>query len=284
MQYYDTVYYITFGRNYLNKVFIDSRFKTTESRSDSDFTIELSDNMELEPNIGCIVQDITIPHTWYNINQTNNGLYFMMNANEYIVRLTPRNYDIYELAGALEEAMNVATNAVVVDAFTVTANANAGTLTIGVGGAVYFTIFNDADLLTRVNGQWFGEFYSPQNPMSINAILRINGRALEVYNANKFYTTGFIDLQPLHSLYLASNRLSTYSNLGPASQRNILKKILITTNFGEVNTSTDAWHDDKVNVGGLSLKLLDFQLRDAYGNVIDLNGAHITFSLLFVRM
>ena len=120
--------------------------------------------------------------------------------------------------------------------------------------------------------------------MSINPVLRINSRPLQVYNVNVPFTTGFVDLQPLHSLYLASNRLSTYSSLGPASQRNIRKKILITTDFGEVNTSMDAWHDDKVNVGGLSLKLLDFQLRDAYGNVIDLNGAHITFSLLFVQM
>ena len=46
----------------------------------------------------------------------------------------------------------------------------------------------------------------------------------------------------------------------------------------------DAWRDDKVNVGGLSLKLSDFQVRDAYGNIIDLNGAHMPFSLLFVRM
>ena len=208
----------------------------------------------------------------------------MMDGNDYLIRLTPRKYDIYTLATALEEGMNEAANAVAVDPFTATPNADAGTITIGVDGAVTFTIYNDIDLSTRVNGQWTGEFYSPQNPMSINTVLRTNGKALGVYNANTFYTTGFVDLQPLHSLFLASNRLSTYSNLGPASQRNILKKILITSDFGEVNTSMDAWHDDKVNVGGLSLKLLECQLRDAYGNIIDLNAAHITLSLLFVRM
>ena len=241
-----------FGRNYLNKIFIDSRFQTPESNSDSDFTIELSENIELEPNIGCIVQDITIPHTWYNINNTNNGLYFSRNMTDYIIRLPPRTYNIYELATALEYAMNTA---VLGSAFKVTPNANAGTITFGTVGMNYFSIFNDADLSTRVNGQWTGEFYSPQNPMSINAMLRINGQALQVYDVNKPYTTGFVDLQPLHSLYLASNRLSTYSNLGPASQRDILKKILIASDFGAVNTSMDAWHDDKVNVGGLSQKL-----------------------------
>ena len=155
-----------FGRNYLNKIFIDSRFKTPESPSDSDFTIELSENIELEPNIGCIVQDITIPHTWYNINQLNNGLYFMMNGKDYIIRLAPKTYDIYALATALQEGMNDATNGVIVDAFTVTPDANAGAITFTVSGSVSFTIFNDTDLSTRVNGQWAGEFYSPQNPMS----------------------------------------------------------------------------------------------------------------------
>ena len=207
----------------------------------------------------------------------------MMNDDDYLIPLTPRKCNI-TLAVALEEGMNEATNTVLVDPFTITPDADAGTITIGVGGAVTFTIFNDTDLSTRVNGTWAGEFYSPQNPTSINTVLRINGKTLQLYDVNTFYTTGFVDLQPLHSLYLASNRLSTYSNLGPASQRNILKKILITSDFGEVNTSMGAWHDDKVNVGGLSLKLLDFRLLDAYGNTIDLNGARITFSLLFVKL
>jgi hypothetical protein len=128
------------GRSYLNKVFNDSRFKTPESKSDSDFTIELSDNIELEPNIGCIVQDITIPHTWYNISQLNNSLYFSLNDNDYIIRLAPRTYDIFSLADAIENAMNEATNAVVVDAFTVVGDPNAGTIAIGVGCANTFTI------------------------------------------------------------------------------------------------------------------------------------------------
>ena len=273
-----------FGRSYLNKIFIDSRFRTPESKSDTDFTIEISDNIELEPNIGCIVQDITIPHTWYNINYTNNGLYFRFNNRDFIIRLTPSSHSIFSLATILEQRMNEATQAIQANAFNVAHDEDAGIITIEVAGASTFTIFNDKDLSTRVNGTWNGDFYIPSNPLSMNTLLRINGLELETHDANNAFQTGLIDLQPIHSLYLASNRLSTYSNLGPASQRNILKKILITTGFGEVNTSMDAWHDDKVYVGGLNLKLLDFRLCDAFGNVIDLNGAHITFSLLFVKL
>ena len=192
-----------------------------------------------------------------------------------------KNYNIYDLAIGIQNVMNEAAGD---DIFEVSANVQSATLTIAVTTADSFAIFSDPDLLTRVNGTWSGGFYNLGNPTSINSVLRINGIVLDTYNVNKPYQTGFVDLQPLHSIYLASTRLSTYSNLGPASQRNILKKLMISSNFGEVNTYTEAWHDDKVNVSGLNLKLLDFQLRDAFGNVLDLNGAHITFSLLFVRM
>jgi len=97
-----------FGSSYVNKIFIDSRFKTPESNSDSDFTIELSENIELADNIGCIVTDVTIPHTWFNINQLNNGLYFRYDADDYQVRLPAKNYNIYELATGIQAVMNEA--------------------------------------------------------------------------------------------------------------------------------------------------------------------------------
>ena len=65
-----------FGRNTVTKIFIDSRFRTRESRSDSDFNIDLPETVELGKGTGCIVTDVTVPHTWYNINQNNNRLFF----------------------------------------------------------------------------------------------------------------------------------------------------------------------------------------------------------------
>ena len=106
---------------------------------------------------------------------------------------------------------------------------------------------------------------------------------MQTYSSATPYTTGCIDLLPLHSVCLTSTKLSNYSNLGPAGQRNVIKKIVITSGFGDVNTNLDLWNDDRVDVSGLSIKLIDFQLRDAFGNVIDLNGGHVSFSLCFVK-
>ena len=145
-----------------------------------------------------------------------------------------------------------------------------------------FQIFADPDLSTTVNGTWRGPFFQPSNLKSINSVLRLNGRQLQIYNSTIPYTTGCVDLLPLHSVYLTSTKLSNYSNLGPGGQRNVIKKIVITSGFGDVNTNLDLWSDDRVDVSGLSIKLLDFQLRDAFVNVIDLNGGHVSFSLCFV--
>ena len=111
-------------------------------------------------------------------------------------------------------------------------------------------------------------------------MLRINNRTNDPFTSTTAFKTGFVDLQPLHSIYITSTKVSKYSNLGPSGQRNVLKKMVVSSNFGEVNTYDYAFQEDAVNLSGLTLKVLDFQIRDYAGNVIDLNGAHVSFSLL----
>jgi hypothetical protein len=275
-----------FGRSYTNKIFIDSRFKTPESQSDSDFTIELPENVELNDYTGGIVTDITLPHTWYNVSSNNNRLFFRRVVSgepaDFMVELIPQNYDIFELAAALEDRLNTAVGS---QAFAATSDVQAGCLVIQVLPATWTVdIFSDGELITRVNGTWRGPLYDVSNVKSLNSMLRINNRTNDPITSAAAFRTGFVDLQPLHSIYITSTKISNYSNLGPNGQRNVLKKMVVNSNFGEVNTYDYAFQEDAVNLSGLSLKLLDFQLRDYNGNVIQLNGAHVSFSLLFVKL
>jgi len=274
-----------FGKTYLNKIFIDSRYKTENSASDSDFVVELNETIELSGFTGCIVSDITLPHTWYNINSLNSSFYFRTTldgvSTDYTAILPTQNYNLYELAVGLTDAMNAHAGGAT---FKVESDKQEGTLKINMLiPGLQIQIFTDSDLSTRVNGTWRGPFFQPSNLKSLNSVLRINGKQLQTYTSTTPYTTGCVDLLPLHSVYLTSTKLSNYSNLGPAGQRNVIKKIVITSGFGDMNTSLDLWNDDRVDVSGLSIKLLDFQLRDAFGNVIDLNGGHVSFSLCFVK-
>ena len=117
-----------FGKTYINKIFIDSRYKTSSSASDSDFVVELNENIELSDGIGCIVTDITLPHTWYNVNENNNNFYFrtVVNSisNDYLITLPVENYNFYNLRDRLLSLMNVVVS---VGAFDVQVDVQAGT-------------------------------------------------------------------------------------------------------------------------------------------------------------
>ena len=59
----------------IKKVYIDSRFKTNGSVSNSDFKFESKEVLDLPDNTVCFIGDISIPHTWYTVEEYNNQLY-----------------------------------------------------------------------------------------------------------------------------------------------------------------------------------------------------------------
>ena len=58
----------------IKKVYIDSRFKTKDSVSNSHFKYELVESLQLPDNTVCYVDDVIIPHSYFNISD-NDTLY-----------------------------------------------------------------------------------------------------------------------------------------------------------------------------------------------------------------
>ena len=56
------------------KVYIDSSYKV--NGTSSEFTIDLPETVQLEDNMLCQIHEVSIPHSWYSINNTNNNVYF----------------------------------------------------------------------------------------------------------------------------------------------------------------------------------------------------------------
>ena len=54
------------------KAYVDSRFRTRDANSDSDFKFELKEALDLPDNTVCYIGDISIPHTWRTIEPHNN--------------------------------------------------------------------------------------------------------------------------------------------------------------------------------------------------------------------
>ena len=57
------------------KVYIDSRYKTSDSVSNSYFKFESKESLDLGENAACYIDNISTPHTGYTIGDYNNKLY-----------------------------------------------------------------------------------------------------------------------------------------------------------------------------------------------------------------
>ena len=65
----------------IKKIYIDTRFKSSDSRSDSDFKIDLPTTLLMPEDTGFYIDDVCIPHTWYTVETgRNDKLHFSFNA------------------------------------------------------------------------------------------------------------------------------------------------------------------------------------------------------------
>ena len=58
----------------IKKVYVDTRFKTDDSKSDSDFFIELPRRFNVPENTVCYLTDVVIPVSWSTADARNNKL------------------------------------------------------------------------------------------------------------------------------------------------------------------------------------------------------------------
>ena len=67
-------YHIKPNMDKIKKAYIDPRYKTSDSISNSDFKFEIKEALDLPGNTVCYIDDISIPHTWYTIENYDNQL------------------------------------------------------------------------------------------------------------------------------------------------------------------------------------------------------------------
>ena len=94
----------------IKKIYIDTRYKTDDSNSDSDFFIELPMSVNIPDNCICYIDDIVMPVSWTMIDSRNNQLYIAYRIGEVIneetVEIPSGNYNGNTCSKALETAMN----------------------------------------------------------------------------------------------------------------------------------------------------------------------------------
>jgi hypothetical protein len=267
-------------QNNIFKIHIDSRFRTKNSKNTSNFEIQLSEFLTLDQHTRIYIDEITIPNTFYNITNNNNKLYVSVKAPDNpdqiyrIIEFEEDNHDYNSLALVLKANLENAFEGVGFDIDDSTFERKKvyqiSTTTIHT-----FKIYTDEELKNNL----FPLTYDIQNPQTINKVLGI----VNASDLNNTYQTKIIDLRAsIHNLFLHSSALSSYQIIGPDNSKTIIKKIPITSSFGSVVYDFLATNElDYILVDRLQLSMLDFALRDSFGNDIDLNGFDISFSIIF---
>ena len=124
------------------------------------------------------------------------------------------------------------------------------------------------------------------NIQSINGVLR-NPNAITVNletECYRSYESGFIDLLNVHNVYLHCPNLGHFTSIGVGGENTIIKKVPVPSSFGYLIIGSMVAPHDKIDVSRQLIKTIQFSLRGVYGSVINLHGAAISFSLVFVTI
>ena len=247
----------------IKKIYIDSRYSTTESSSDSDFKIQLSRNIYLPEKCVMHIENVTMSHSWYTIETGINDLmYVKLETSFYIVTIPSNNYTGASLASTLATALG--------NGFSVSYNLNTNKVTLS--NNLVFKIFTDAELATGLNGIWS----SRSNPNSCNDI--ITNRTA---NDGTTFVSGMLNLNGFRAVYISSSTLSNYNTLGPRGENNIIKKVPVNADFGYICIDQHVSDHDFLPVERMTLNTIDFQVRDVKGDIIPFHGSPISFTIVF---
>ena len=276
----------------IKKLYLDSRFRRYDSSSTSNCKFELQQAIHLPLNCVAYIDDIQIPHTWYNVSSTTNKLYVRVASiitgghqvtidTDKIITMDAKNYTLPLLATELSAKLQAAFPSLV----TCVANVNRGTLTFTVVSGKGLRIFSDEELALNsgmIPGGWLGPAINHTNPETVNDMLGITGAT--VYTDAGSFQTGFVNLRPVHNIYVTSPNLGSFDTLGPRGEQNIIKKVPVSSDWGYVVFDSVVSEHDYIDVSKGYFKTIELVLRDSRGNVIDLNNGHWSQSIVFSMM
>ena len=279
----------------IKKIYLDSRYKRHDSLSNSNCKFDLRQPIHVPLNCVAYIDDIQIPNTWYNISNTNNKLYIRSvnasnTANDHIITMDAKNYTLTLLATEL----NTKLSAVFGTALTCSENHRRGTISFVSSTNHTHRIFSDeelADMTTTLIGDpnstdWNNgnsPYINATNPLTMNDVIKVSGKT-EYSQTGGTVETGFISLRSAHNIYITSPNLGSFDTLGPRGEQNIVKKVPVTSDFGYVIFDSVVSEHDYIDVSKGYFKTIEMTLRDVRGNVIDINKAHWSASIVFSMM
>ena len=198
--------------------------------------------------IQCYIDDISIPHTRYAIEDYNSKLHIEatnpdLTLSASILSVASGKYTASSLAISSNNILQTRSPN---DNCSCVYNISVGTITIS--STMDFRIVTD-EIVKSLQGNiagWYGnnneEIGHPgyNNLRSINEVLRCS----TISSPNTSSETGFIDLLNAHNIYIYSSNLGHYSSIGVRGENTIIKKVPVSSSFGyRIMDSAVAPHD-----------------------------------------
>ena len=118
--------------------------------------------------------------------------------------------------------------------------------------------------------------------VSMNALLK--NFAPKICKLSDGFTSGYIDLYPLRNIYMSASGIGNFNTMTIAGDRNIIKKIPINAESGDVIFNQVVAGMDYLDCSRQTLSQISFQLKDIFGRIINLHDNHISFSIVFSRV
>ncbi len=257
----------------IKKIYIDSRFKSSDSASNSDFKIDLPTTLLMPEDTGFYIDDVCIPHTWYPIEDgKNNAIVFNVNAYILTALVPAGNYSVKDLGLAVAVAMNAASGSERFESEYIVMTNSLKIKQKSTYSSYPFDILTD-DTLVQMG--------SPYAKKTMNSLLK--NFTSKGYSPDPF-VSGYIDMYPLRNIYMSCSGLGNFNTMSISGDRNVIKKIPITAGHGEVIFDQTITGMDYLDCSHQTLSRISFQLKDVFGNIIDLHGNHISFSIVFSRV
>ena len=265
----------------IKKIYIDSKFKRHDSVSNSNFKIELPYTLKMGDNTVFYVDDVCVPHTWHTVEEgVNDKIYIRTILNgantDYSLALTAQNYNGVQLRAELETKIQTLMFLGSALVPTVLFNPQTNEISLSIAGH-NCKILTDTELKTITN--WGGTSYDINSLDSVNELLTNTAKVSTIGTPSspvKFY----LNLQPVRNIYMRSPNISSFSTIGCNGESSIIKKIPVSSNFGDMIFNNITSANDFLDCSKQTWKTLEFHLLDVNSKYINLHGSNVSFSLI----
>lgn len=277
----------------ITKIYVDTRYRTKNSKSETDFNVELPRSFNIPDGVIAHIDDIVLPVSWSTIDERNNTAYIAFSCvgtiSEFVFDFLSQNYDGAMFASMLKDYLQTAVHGfthagvVIEPVFTCAYDAGENLLTIS---------FVDNSLRSDLVKELapFGlVFYTDEylttesklsQPTTINTIIRNTERT--IITQAKPYTC-YLDLFQTRNLYLCSSALASYDIVSNFGMDTIIKKIPCAAGYNKLLVQSSGSTLDGLDVSKRTLRVIDFKLVDSNFRTIPLQGNHFSFSIVFVQ-